>query len=242
MNKTFLLTITTLLFSVLWLAPAQDTTLTHPDETKAEIPALDNFHDIIYKIWHTAWPEKNVKMLAELEPEIQQYAKPLIQSELPGILRDKKTLWKENISKFQNIIEEYKKSSMPVDSQRLLASAEQLHTQYEKLVRIIRPALKELDEFHSVLYMLYHYYLPEKNIEKIVVSTNELKIKMENLDKAKLSERLKKKETMFIEARTHLSKSVVAVQAVVISSDMKKISSAIETMHSDYQALEKVFE
>ncbi len=39
------------------------------DETKAEVPALDNFHDVIYKIWHTAWPEKDVKMLAELFPE-----------------------------------------------------------------------------------------------------------------------------------------------------------------------------
>ncbi|MEK6571475.1 MAG: hypothetical protein AABZ61_08905, partial [Bacteroidota bacterium] len=41
-------------------------------ETKAEVAALTKFHSVIYKVWHTAWPEKDVNMLADLLPEIQK--------------------------------------------------------------------------------------------------------------------------------------------------------------------------
>jgi organic radical activating enzyme len=180
-----------------------------------------------------------VKLLAELLPEIKQLGEPLLKAELPGILRDKKTLWKENTTKLKSVIDEYTKASSPVDSLKLLDAAEQLHMQYEKLVRIVRPAMKEMDEFHTALYSLYHYYLPEENKEKIASSIKELKMKMEALNKAKLSERMKKRETAFTDARTKLSKSVDALNS---SSDMKLVKKQIETMHSDYQSLEKVFE
>ncbi len=111
--------------------------------------------------------------------------------------------------------------------------------QYEKLVRIVRPALKEMDEFHTVLYNLYHYYLPEENKERIATSIKELKLKMETLKKATLSARMKKREPAFHEARTKLSKSVGALNS---SFDMKLLKKDIETMHTDYQSLEKVFE
>lgn len=240
-KNIFIILLATVFFLSLCLN-AQEKVKTKPDETKAEVPALDNFHDVIYKLWHTAWPEKDMAMLVELLPEVQQGGDALANAELPGILRDKKTVWKENIGKLQAIINEYKKSVSPVDSQRLLDAAEKLHMQYEKLVRIVRPALKEMDEFHTVLYSLYHYYLPESNKNKITESTKELTSKMEKLNKAKLPDRLKKKEATFTETRTRLSKSIEAVNKAVTSGEMKTIKTTIELMHTEYQALEKVFE
>ncbi len=65
------------------------------------------------------------------------------------------------------------------------------------LVRVIRPALKELDEFHAVLYMLYHYYMPGDSLEQMKSSAVALKEKMVVLNKAVLPERLKSKEPAF---------------------------------------------
>ncbi len=221
---------------------AQDSKESPADETTAQVPVLTDFHEVIFKIWHTAWPEKNVAMLAELLPEVRNFSDSLVKVQLPGILRDKETLWNENTAKLREIVSSYEKAAAPVDSQNLLAAAEQLHAQYEKLVRVIRPALKELESFHQVLYMLYHHYLPQNDQEKIVSSVKALKEKMEALDKATLPDRLKKKEAAFLEARTKLSQSVGSLDPGMAAKDQGEFASQVEAMHTDYQALEKVFE
>ena len=46
-------------------------------ETSSDVPELWEFHDVIYQIWHEAWPEKNTVMLKDLIPEIEAgFAKP----------------------------------------------------------------------------------------------------------------------------------------------------------------------
>ncbi len=211
-------------------------------ELKAEVPELFEFHDVIYKIWHNAWPKKDIKMLVELLPEVERESEKVINAELPGILRDKKQAWQENIEKLKSTVDEYKSASSPVDSQKLLDAAENLHTQYEKLFRAIRPIMKEIEDFHTTLYKLYHYYMPEDNQEKVMSSIKELKEKMNILNKASLPERRKSKEKEFIDARKKLSKSIDDLVKSLKKYNSKKVNSKIEVMHTNYQALEKVFE
>jgi soluble cytochrome b562 len=222
---------------------AQDTThQASIEEIKAEVPALSEFHTVIFKVWHEAWPSKNVQLLVELLPDIQKGTEAVVKAELPGILRDKKTAWAENTKRLQAIVEEYTAAAASVDSVKLLDAAEQLHGQYEKLVHTIRPALPELEDFHTSLYPLYHYYLPQNDQEKIKTSVAELKVKMVALNKATLPERLKTKEAKFSSARTKLAKSIDALDKVVAKGNPKEIKTAIQKMHTDYQALEKVFD
>ena len=108
-------------------------------------------------------------------------------------------------------------------------------------MRAIRPALKELDEFHAVLYMLYHHYLPKNDLANIRKSAAELTQKMAALNQAKLPERLIDKDHDFQVARGMLAQSVAALEAGIQSSDEKTIKDAVEAVHSRYQALEKIF-
>jgi hypothetical protein len=214
----------------------------HQSEVSAEVPALDGFHDVIYKIWHTAWPEKNVGMLVELLTEVEQLSEPLLKAELPGILRDKKAVWKQNLDELEKAIADYKLAASPVDSQKLLGAAEQLHGKYEKLVRSIRPVLPEMEKFHESLYMLYHYYLPDYDLKMIKKSSKEMAAKMKTLDEAKLPKRYETKEAAFSEARKNLSASVKTLQKTLKSNSKESITADIESLHSNYQALEKVFD
>ena len=59
---------------------------------------------------------------------------------------------------------------------------------------------------------------------------------------SQLPERMKKKEAAFTSARTALSESVDVLATTVPSADEKKIKAAIETVHTNYLALEKVFD
>lgn len=212
------------------------------DETKAEVPALREFHTVIFKLWHTAWPEKDYQMMGALLPEIERGAAQVAAAKLPGILREKQTTWAENITKLQEIVGEYKNGVEEGDNQKLLDAGERLHSQYERLVRVIRPALKEIDQFHAVLYMLYHYYMPQNNTDSVRTSVVAMKEKMEILNKAQLPERLREKGPAFTEARMKLSESVDELARCVSMNDQDNIKAAIHTVHSRYETLQRVFE
>jgi hypothetical protein len=213
-----------------------------PADATARGPALDSFHAVIYKIWHEAWPEKNVALLRQLLPEVEKGISDVVSAQLPGILREKKAAWEEGVRKLQAVGSEYKGAAGARDDTALLASAERLHSQFEALMRITRPALKELDEFHAVLYMLFHYYLPDYDIEKIRASAAELKRKMAALNQSSLPERLRQKEAEFEAARAKLSRSVDALESAVRNDNRKTVENAISVMHADYQALNRIFE
>jgi NADH dehydrogenase/NADH:ubiquinone oxidoreductase subunit G len=214
----------------------------NPDDAVARVKALDDFHEVIFKIWHEAWPAKNTAMLRQLLPDVEKGISDVASAKLPGILREKKEAWEEGVKKLENAGAEYKAAAAAKDDARLLAAAETLHSRFEGLMRSMRPALKELDDFHSVLYMLYHHYLPDYDLEKIRASVAELKKKMAALNAASLPGSYKQREAEFQAARTQLSKSVDALASSLKSNSEREIRAAVEAMHSDYQALNRIFE
>jgi predicted transcriptional regulator len=213
-----------------------------PAETVAEVPALNAFHEVIYKIWHEAWPKKNTAMLQQLVSDVEKGISSVAASQLPGILRERKTAWDEGVKKLQSAGSEYKAAAAAKDDPKLLAVAEKLHGQFESLMRAIRPAMKELDEFHATLYMLYHHYLPQNEMARIKSTALDLKQKMAALNSAALPDRLKQKLQEFTAARADLSKSVDDLQTAIQSNAEKTIKGAVETLHTNYRKLEKIFE
>jgi hypothetical protein len=231
-----------LFFLLSFVCTAQEQTHSLNSETKAEVPALKDFHSVVYTLWHTAWPEKDIALLSTLADDIEKGADAIAKAELPGILRDKKADWDERTSQLTKIVAEYKNAIQTKDDEALLAAAEKLHSQYEKLVRLIRPPLPEIDSFHTALYPLYHYYLPEYDIEKIRKSVSALEERMEMLNKTSLPERRKNLTQVFTEKRSVLAASVTALRPALNTNKKETIQAAIEKMHQDYQSLEKVFE
>ena len=78
-----------------------------PAEATAEVPALDSFHEVIFKIWHEAWPQKNTSMLRQLVPDVNKGIAAVATAPLPGILRDKKAAWDEGVKQLRNAGSEY---------------------------------------------------------------------------------------------------------------------------------------
>lgn len=214
----------------------------HTAETSTAIPALKEFHTVIFKIWHTAWPNKDYDMLAALLSEIEAGTALITHAELPGILREKRVAWKKGVEKLQEIVEEYRACVEAKQKQPLLDAAERLHTQYEVLLRLIRAPLKELDEFHAVLYMLYHHYMPQESLAEVKMSVGRLQDKMAALNKVTLPSRFKRKEELFLAARMELDKAVIDFAAMARSNESEKIKATVETMHSRYKTLANIFE
>jgi len=217
-------------------------TMHNSGETDARVPELEEFHSVIFRVWHEAWPAKDYALLRELLPDIEKGTSAVAEAELPGILREKQEVWNTEVSELQRIVKKYRAAAEENQDKELLNAAEELHTQFETLARTIRPVLPELEDFHSTLYMLYHYYLPEYSLEKIRESAQELSEKMDALNEATLPARLKESSDEFDRGRAKLAKAVQALEDAVATGDEKVINDAVEEVHSGYRSLQATCE
>jgi hypothetical protein len=237
--------IVSIVFLVLFVAPtftpAQDTSAAATAETVARVPELEKFHTVIYKLWHTAWPKKDITMLVTLAPEIEAGTATVAKAPLSGILRDKKDAWDKNVAVLQQCAARYTAAAAGRDSLRLLEEGERLHMQYEVMVRLIRPPMKELEAFHTELYMLYHHYGPDFDLPKIRNAAGAMEDKMTLLNNARLPDRYKANADTFEAARGRLSKAVAGFRELVETGDRQTIMRGIEHVHERYLELEKVF-
>jgi hypothetical protein len=222
-----------------WLAVAAP--LARPQETESAVPELQAFHEIIYPIWHTAYPEKDIAALKGYVPEIDRLAAGVYGAKLPGILRDKEAKWQAGLAELRKSVEAYAAAAKGTDDQTLLDAAETLHARYEMLVRTIRPVLKEMDDFHKVLYVVFHKSLPDKKFDEIRAVSPDLMAKAEAVAKAKLSQRMEARNDIFLAAAADLVAAATALAGASGGTDDIALGNAILALHEKYVALEKVF-
>lgn len=212
-------------------------------EVNTDVPELREFHKTIYTLWHKAWPEKDYEMLKSLIPDIEKGYQKIKDVELPGILRHKKDKWDNHVDKLKQNVEKYKTAVAKGENQQLLDAAENIHSQFEHLVRAIRPVLNEMEEFHKSLYILYHYHIPEYDYSKVKETVSGMMVKMEDLMKTELPQKLEDKKDKYEKAVNNLNESVKNLYEIVNNrNDEKAIKKAVNKMHSRYQALESIFD
>ena len=214
----------------------------HSLETDSSVPELYDFHEIIYPIWHTAYPEKNYSMLKEMVTDVNSGAEKIYSAELPGILRDKEEDWNKGVTKFKSSIEQYNIAMQGTDEASMLSAAEELHSDFEMLVRIIRPVTKEVDEFHKVLYMIYHHYWPNKNREEFDKAVDDLAMRAEELHNCVLPRWASGKSEDFKEQSQKLFDSTKNLKSLKdAKAEDSELEKAIENVHDNYVALEGLF-
>jgi len=212
-----------------------------PQETESSVPELAAFHEVIYPIWHTAYPEKDYQALRKFVPEVKSLAERIFGAGLPGILRDREAKWKEGLAQFRKSVDDYTAAAAGTDDAALLAAAEALHAKYEALNRIISPVLKEMDDFHKVLYVVFHKDLPEKNYSRIKTASGQLKSKAEAVAGAPLSKRHEAKSEQFKAAAAELVRAAAELESVCRAGNDAGIETAVDKLHAKYQDLEKLF-
>jgi hypothetical protein len=211
-------------------------------ETESSVPELAAFHEVIYPIWHTAYPEKDIAMLKSLAGQVNELAAKVYAAKLPGILRDKQAKYDAGLAEFRKSVEAYNAAAKGADDKAMLDAAEVLHAKYEALVRTIRPVLKEMDEFHKVLYVVFHKDLPDKKWDNIRAAAPDLKAKAEAVTKATLSARLQPKSEIFNAAAAALVEAAAGLAGLGPQADGAAIEHAVHRLHARYQELEKVFD
>ena len=211
-------------------------------EMSSSVPELDAFHDVIMPMWHTAYPNKDYAALRELAKDVPPGVAKIAGARLPGILRDKEAVWAKGVADLKAASDAYIKAAAGKDDAALLTAAETLHTRYEGLVRLVRPVLKEMDDFHKVLYVVNHKYLPEKQWDAICNASADLVARSEAIAGATLPARLQSRTDAFKKASEGLVADARQLAGLCSARRQAEIEKAVGALHLRYQGLEKVFE
>jgi hypothetical protein len=239
MKKLFILLFVSMLF-ISVNSMAQNTI--DSTEITSSVPELFKFHDVIYVIWHEAYPSKDIAALKGMVEKIQTDMGKINNAQLPGILKDKEEKWKSGLAIFNASAENYYKAAKGTDDQVMLDAAEKLHADYEMMVRVLRPVSKEVDEYHKDLYVIFHKFYPSKDYKSIAPLMEGMIVKAEACINAKLPKRLEGKTELFQKTAKELVEKTIALKEALKLNDGPVIDKAVDTMHSKYQDLEKIFE
>ena len=222
--------------------PALAEQLPQPGETSSQVPELFAFHEVIAPLWHEAWPNKNLAMMRELLPQVEQHLAAIQKAELPGILRDKQAAWKQGVEAMTAAASAMKTALAANDEKSSLDAVEELHARFEGLVRVIRPAMKELDAYHVVLYDLYHRALPAKDVARIDALADDLAARCAELQAAELPKRHAAKEATLKPAFATLCAATAELQALTAQTPFPVVETAVEKVHTQYQTVEGLFQ
>lgn len=211
-------------------------------EITSSVPELYQFHDIIYVIWHEAYPAKDIPALKGMVEKIQSYMEKINAAQLPGILKDKDAKWKEGLKVLNASAENYYAIAKGNDDQAMLDAAEKLHADYEMMVRTLKPVSKEVDSYHKDLYVIFHKFFPAKDYNSIEGIIDNMITKAEACANAKLPKRLENKADEYQKTVKELVEKTTALKDALKSKDSAAIDKAVDVMHSKYQDLEKLFD
>jgi hypothetical protein len=211
-------------------------------ELRAEVPALDAFHEVIHPLWHTAWPDKDTEMMKDLLPDVQKHVIAVGEAELPGILRDKKAKWDEGLTNLRGTLEKYEQAAAADDKQGLIDAVEEIHSRFEFLYRLIRPVMKELDAYHVVLYQIYHYHMPNKQLDDLRQASGELVDACKVLSETEAPRWFAEKAEAFAQEVDVLCQKTDALKTATEGDDWGAIEESVETMHTQYQTVAGLFD
>ena len=215
----------------------------HSTEISSSVPELFDFHEVVYPMWHTAYPNKDYALFKQLLPDVNAGVEKIYAAKLPGILRDKEKEWNEGLDKLRASVANYNKACEENNEAGMLTSAEELHSNFEMLVRIVKPVIKEVDEFHKVLYMIYHHYGPNRNSEELGKAIDDLYLRADELKNCVLPKWATDKKDEFTKASDELYTSTKELKELKDSkADEKLLNASIDKVHTNYQKLEALFD
>ncbi len=207
------------------------------DETSSEVPALSAFHEVIFPLWHEAWPNKNYAMMKELLPEVQKHVATLQAVVLPGILRDKAEAWGSGVKVLSTTLKQYETAAAKNDEPGLLKAAEALHSGFEGLMRVVRPPMKELEAYHVELYKIYHHALPDKKWDDVAVGAALMAERCKELLAAPVPKRFADQEKTLHQEMSLLCWRTKILNEACTAKNWFDAPEAVENVHTQYQKI-----
>jgi hypothetical protein len=214
----------------------------NPQVQKLVIPELQEMHEVIYPMWHKAYPQKDTELLKALYPQLIEHYHQIEKVEIPKEYQDRQHQWSRMLAKMNTSLNDYEQAMSENNKEALLSAARQVHDAYEGLAKVVNPPLPEIDEFHKVLYNVYHIYLPEDRWDDIKASIPKFESTLADINQVELPQWMSDKKDAFDKARQDLTIAVENLAKLKDSNDHSSIKDAVLKVHDAYEKLENVME
>lgn len=215
---------------------------TKAQEKNQAIPELTEMHQYIRPMWHKGYSEKDYQLLKVLYADLISQFEKLKNTPFPAEWLNKKPHWEAGLNRLESALAQYGKAITTDSNEQLLNAAKNTHDAFEGLMQIIHPPIPEIDEFHNILYHVYHEYLPNNDWEKVKASIDDFEIQMAAIEKVELPKKMSSKKIDFESAQNDLAEAVKKLSKLKDSNDTKKLAQAIEKLHEAYVQLNEVLE
>jgi hypothetical protein len=209
---------------------------------QTSVPELVEFHEVIFELWHEAWPNKDYATMVTLLPVVREHVEILQKVEIPGIAQDKQAAWDEWMVQLTGSLEAYEAAGVAEDQEGLLDAVEQLHTNFEGLAGIMRPEMEELEEYHVELYRVYHYYLPDQDLTELRATAARMTDRCGVLLEAAPPPQSGVDPGAFAAAAGDLCDRTEELQRTAGGEDWTAIEEAVERVHDQYRMIVEMFE
>jgi hypothetical protein len=218
--------------------PAVSAPTPAPGEVIPEVPALTAFHEVIFQLWHRAWPEKDAQMMKDLLPQVREGVAAVAEAELPGILRDRRGDWDDGVAALRDALNAYERAAATNNAQGLADAVEALHARFEGLVRITRPAMPELDAYHVELYRIFHYFLPGRDLDSLRTGSARLAARGAGLATLDIPPRFAAIADTLRGEFAVLADRSAALDKAARDGEWPRIESAVGSVHDQYVKVE----
>jgi hypothetical protein len=212
------------------------------EELRTSLPELAEFHEVIFQLWHEAWPNHDYETMIALLPTVREHVGILQDVELPGIVREEQEGWDAGMERLTESLALYETAAETGDEEGLLAAVEQLHAAFENLVRILRPVLDELEAYHVELYRVYHYYMPDRNLLELRLTTARMLDRCAALLTASPPPDSGVEPGLFTAEVERLCEATEELQGTTEGEDWTAIDGAVERVHQRYRTIVEMFD
>jgi hypothetical protein len=209
---------------------------------KPGVTGIREFHQVLYPVWHDYFLQGNFQAIRNAIPEFKKATKILTEAELPQFYHNIKDDFEAKRRNLASAVDKMESVAHTGDDKELAKAVEQMHTAFERMARVLAPRIRELEQFHLVLYPLWHQAMPKKDYQAIKAAIPSLEGKMEALMQARLSRRFTGIESQFVEKRQALRLSVENLAEVCRQNQDEKIIDKLSVMHDAYRELDQIFE
>lgn len=209
---------------------------------KPGVTGIREFHEVLYPVWHDYFPQGDFQSIREAIPEFKRTTQMLMEAELPLFYHNVKDDFENKRKNLALSVDKLESIAQTGNDKELAKAVEEMHTAFERMARVLAPRTREIEQFHLVLYPLWHQAMPDKDYQAIKLAIPSLESKMDALMRAPLPQRFEVLETQFLKKREALKLSVEELADVCRQNKDEKIIDKLTQMHEAYRELDQVFE
>ncbi len=212
------------------------------EREKPRIEGIKQFHDLLAPIWHTTLPDSDFQSIKEVAPEMKKAYQKIVAAEIPPYYQHVKDDFILERDQLGLAVQELDTVAETGADLFIPEAIDDVHSAFEEMIRVLSPRTKEVEDFHLVLYPLWHVALPKSDWLTIKTQIPIMRKEMDTLMTTPIPQWLGGKELRVVETREALDKVVDELVEACKTDDSNLIKKRLKVVHSRFRTLDEVFD